>query len=181
MHARVINAKAWILAAAVAMLLLVGAGVAYAADSGGDPSRLAGGANLEKARSIALDRVSGRVTRTEAGDEEVYYEVEVTKDDGSQVDVHLDRHFKVLGTPADNEGPDDMEEPGDSEDSGGRSHPKSPIHRGREEPGRGVLAVRGSGLCEHDQLVLLGERDAPGLLRVQVYAVGGVGIPGLRL
>jgi hypothetical protein len=119
MHARGINAKTWILAAVVAMLLLVGAGVAYAAGSGGDSSGRAGGANLEKAKSIALDHVSGRVTGSEVGDEEGYYEVEVTKDDGSQVDVHLDRHFNVLGTPADNEGPDDKDGPGDSEDSGG--------------------------------------------------------------
>jgi hypothetical protein len=33
------------------------------------------------------------------------YEVEVTLDDGSQVDVHLDAGFNVLGDEAD--GPDD--------------------------------------------------------------------------
>jgi hypothetical protein len=36
------------------------------------------------------------VTDTEVGDEESYYEVEVTRDDGSQVDVQLDRDFNVV-------------------------------------------------------------------------------------
>jgi hypothetical protein len=47
------------------------------------------------------------VTATEVRDEEGYYEVEVTKDDGSQVDVHLDKNYDVLHTPSDNEGSDD--------------------------------------------------------------------------
>jgi uncharacterized membrane protein YkoI len=113
MQARGINAKTWLLAAAVALLLLVGAGVAYATGSGDDSSGQAGGANLEKAKSIALDHVNGRVTGSEVGDEEGYYEVEVTKDDGSQVDVHLDKNFNVLGTPADNDGQDAPNDGGD--------------------------------------------------------------------
>ena len=35
------------------------------------------------------------------GDEESFYEVEVTLDDGSQVDVQLDRSFNVVGDEAD--------------------------------------------------------------------------------
>ena len=66
-------------------------------------------------RRASLDQTNGgRVTGTEVGDEEGYYEVEVIKDDGSQVDVHLDRDFHVLTTPADNENPDDKIAPGDS-------------------------------------------------------------------
>ena len=37
------------------------------------------------------------------GDEESYYEVEVTRADGSQVDVQLDRGFDVVGAKADHE------------------------------------------------------------------------------
>jgi uncharacterized membrane protein YkoI len=44
------------------------------------------------------------VTETEVDDEESYYEVEVTLDDGSQVDVQLDRSFNVVGSSADHEG-----------------------------------------------------------------------------
>ena len=45
------------------------------------------------------------MTGSEVGDEEGYYEVEVTLDDGSQVDVHLDRSFKVIDSSGDH-GPD---------------------------------------------------------------------------
>jgi uncharacterized membrane protein YkoI len=74
-------------------------GAAIAAATGGDDGSgkpITGGA-LDKASAVALDHTNGgRVTDTEVGDEEGYYEVEVTRDNGSQVDVHLDRHFKVL-------------------------------------------------------------------------------------
>jgi uncharacterized membrane protein YkoI len=41
------------------------------------------------------------VTGSELQDEEGYYEIEVTRDDGSQVDVHLDSHFSVLNAKGD--------------------------------------------------------------------------------
>ena len=112
MHARAINIKTGLVAAAVAMLLLIGAGVAYA--TGGDSSGQPSGDNIEKAKSVALDHTNGgSVTETEVGDEEGYYEIEVTSDDGSQADVHLDKNYNVLSTPADHEGPDDKDGPGD--------------------------------------------------------------------
>jgi hypothetical protein len=43
------------------------------------------------------------VTDTEVGDEESLYEVEVTRDDGGQVDVQLDAGFNVVGGEADSE------------------------------------------------------------------------------
>ena len=46
------------------------------------------------------------MTGTEVGDEESYYEVEVTLDNGRQVDVQLDRAFAVVGSKADREGAD---------------------------------------------------------------------------
>ena len=113
------SVKTWMVAAVAAVLLLVGAGVAYATGSGDNSSVQAGGANIEKAKSVALDQVSGHVTGTEVGDEEGYYEVEITKDDGSQVDVHLDKNFNVLDTPADNEGHENEDTPDDDGDDGG--------------------------------------------------------------
>ena len=118
MHARAINVRTLLAAAAIAMLVLVGAGVAYATGSGGEgPSeqQRASGAGIEKAKSVALDYTNGgRVSGTEVGDEECYYEVEVTRDDGGQVDVHLDCDFNVLSVPADHEGsPDDQDAPSD--------------------------------------------------------------------
>ena len=112
------STRMWLLAALVAGLLLVGAGVAYATGSGEGSSGQAGGANIEKAKTVALEHVNGRVTGTEVGDEEGYYEVEVAKDDGSQVDVHLDKNFNVLGTPTDHEGPENGDAPDDSKDGG---------------------------------------------------------------
>lgn len=56
------------------------------------------GAALEQASAAALEYIGeGRVTETEVGDEEGYYEVEITRDSGRQVDVHLDEAFNVLG------------------------------------------------------------------------------------
>jgi uncharacterized membrane protein YkoI len=114
-RARAMNIKNGLIAAAVTMLLLLGAGVAYATGSGDDDSSSrATGPGIEKAKGAALHATNGgRVTETEVEDEEGYYEVEVTKDDGSQVDVHLDKDFNVLSTPADHEGPDDKDGPND--------------------------------------------------------------------
>ena len=66
---------------------------------------ISGGAALDKASAAAVKSTGGgQVTETEVGDEESYYEVEVTRDDGSQVDVQLDRSFNVVGSSADEEG-----------------------------------------------------------------------------
>lgn len=66
------------------------------------------GEALEKASAAALAHTGGgKVTETEQGDEDSYYEVEVTLPDGSQVDVQLDRDFNVVGDEADNDGGDD--------------------------------------------------------------------------
>ncbi|HEX6709451.1 MAG TPA: PepSY domain-containing protein [Rubrobacter sp.] len=101
----------FLLAAVAAALLLLGAGVAFA--NGEDSSGQSTGPGMEKAKSVALEQVNGRVTATEFQDEEGYYEVEVTKSDGSQVDVHLDKNFNVLDTPADSEGHDGKDAPND--------------------------------------------------------------------
>jgi uncharacterized membrane protein YkoI len=114
LRARAINVKTGLVAAVAALLLLIGAGVAYA--TGDDSSSQATGSNIEKAKSAALDHTNGgNVTGTEVGDEEGYYEIEVTSDDGSQVDVHLDRDFNVLGTPADHENHGGEDSPDDGE------------------------------------------------------------------
>ena len=119
MYAKVMNAKTLLVAAAVALLLLVGAGVAYATASGDDSSGQSTGPGMEKAKSVALDHVNGRVTATEFRDEEGYYEVEVIRDDGSQVDVHLDKNYNVLDAQSDGGASDGNDAPNDSNDSGG--------------------------------------------------------------
>jgi uncharacterized membrane protein YkoI len=63
---------------------------------------------LQEASDVALDYVGeGEVTDTEVGDEESYYEIEVTKDDGSQVDVQLDADFNVVGSEDEGPGEED--------------------------------------------------------------------------
>jgi uncharacterized membrane protein YkoI len=60
------------------------------------------GADLQRASQAALAHTGGgTVTETEVGDEESYYEVEVTLDGGRQIDVQLDRGFTVVGSESD--------------------------------------------------------------------------------
>ena len=67
------------------------------------------GVALEKASAAALASTGGgRVTGTEVGDEDAYYEVEVTID-GREVDVHLDQAFNVVSTDADADAPGDSD------------------------------------------------------------------------
>jgi uncharacterized membrane protein YkoI len=89
--------------AALAAAAAIGTGVAMA--SGGDDNEAPiTGADLDRASAAALEHTGGgRVTETEVGDEESYYEVEVTLDDGSQVDVQLDEAFQVVSSSADEE------------------------------------------------------------------------------
>jgi uncharacterized membrane protein YkoI len=71
-------------------------------NSAADPSKPINGGALEQAKAAALDATGGgRVTGTEVRDEEGYYEVQVKKNDGSQVDVHLDSAFNVTDQSAD--------------------------------------------------------------------------------
>jgi hypothetical protein len=90
---------------AVAGALGLGAiaiGTGIAVGGGGDSEQPITGNALDRASAAALDHTGGgRVTDTEVGDEESYYEVEVTLDDGSQVDVQLDTDFEVVGSEAD--------------------------------------------------------------------------------
>ena len=101
------------LAAGVAVLVAAVAGGAAIAAGGDDDASDTPitGAALGKAKAAALAHTgSGKVTGTEAGDEESAYEVEVTLANGDQVDVQLDESFHVVGSKADG---DDQNEQGD--------------------------------------------------------------------
>lgn len=66
------------------------------------------GTDLEKASAAALAHVGeGRVTETEVGDEESYYEIEITLDNGRQLDVQLDEQFNFVGSEDEGSGSDD--------------------------------------------------------------------------
>lgn len=97
-----------------ALTLTVGVGMGVAAATGavGDDDATEEpitGTDLDRASAVALEHMGGGVvTGTEVGDEDSYYEVEVTMDDGRQVDVQLDERFAVVSSDADDEA-----EPGD--------------------------------------------------------------------
>jgi uncharacterized membrane protein YkoI len=112
-----------ITAAAIAALALGGGAIAGATGGGhgkkadrnekaddhsakhGDSQKRITGGSLARASKVALAHTGGgRVTDTEVRDEEGYYEVEVTRSNGSQVDVHLDRNFNLLDASPDGAG-----------------------------------------------------------------------------
>jgi hypothetical protein len=104
---RFITRKVAVIAALVVGIGAVGGGGAALAAGGDDDATdtpITGSA-LDQAKAAALAHTGqGKVTETEAGDEESYYEVEVTLDDGSQVDVQLDKSFNVVGSEGDRDG-----------------------------------------------------------------------------
>ena len=108
-----ITPKTKVLIAGVAVVAAAGAGVGIAAAGGNDDSEgPITGSELDRASAAALAETGeGRVTETEVGDEDSFYEVEVTLDDGSQVDVQLDRDFQVVSSSTDHE--DDAGDGGD--------------------------------------------------------------------
>jgi uncharacterized membrane protein YkoI len=94
------------IAMVIAGAAVVTAGTVGAADalSGDDDAqdRPIPASELEQAEKAALEETGGgKVTETEVDDEESKYEVEVTLDDGTQVDVQLDEDFQVVGTESD--------------------------------------------------------------------------------
>ena len=101
--------KKVLLASAVAGLVVVGgAGAALAGSDDDATDRPIDGPALEQAEDAALAETGGgTVTETEVGDEESLYEVEVTLDNGDQVDVQLDEDFTVVGTKTESGADDD--------------------------------------------------------------------------
>jgi hypothetical protein len=96
------QARTKYLVGAAVLVAVAGAGTGVAVARGGDSDRPVTGPALQRASTAALAHTGGgTVTGSEIGDEEGYYEIEVTLEDGSQVDVHLDRGFHVIGDETD--------------------------------------------------------------------------------
>src|ERR687896_522370 len=97
--------KLLLVGAAAAALAVGGASYAIATGGGDDDGseQAITGSALERASDAALEHTGGgEVTETEVGDEESYYEVEVTTEDGQQ-DVQLDRDFNVVSSEGDSD------------------------------------------------------------------------------
>ena len=102
------RAKIMLVGGIVAVAAAAGTGAAIA--SSDDAEQPITGDALVRASEVALDYTGGgAVTETEVGDEDSYYEVEVTMDDGRQIDVQLDEQFNVVG--------EEVDGPGDEEDA----------------------------------------------------------------
>jgi len=95
----------------VVAALIATAGIALAArNSFDDPQQPITGTALARASEAALASTGGgRVTETEVGDEDSYYEVEVTLAGGRQVDVQLDKSFSVVSTKVDSDSSSDQD------------------------------------------------------------------------
>jgi hypothetical protein len=99
----------WILTAVAAGVVAagVGGGVAVAGGATESDQPITGAARAKAEQAALAHTGGGRVTDTEVGDEDSYYEVEVTMPDGRQVDVQLDQSFAVVGANPDEETPND--------------------------------------------------------------------------
>ena len=104
----------WIIGGALAGALLIGGiGGVAAEQTGTEDDRPLTGEQYDRATKAALEETrGGRVTDTETGDDGAAYGVEVLLDDGRQVEVNLDRNYKVTNTEAD----DDSSEADDDRD-----------------------------------------------------------------
>ena len=110
--------KRTLLVAAVAALVLVaaaGAGIAKAV-SGSDET-VSGPAASKAAAAAVKAAGGGKALEVELQDDGAgVYEVEVRREDGSQIEVHLDAQFQSVGTAADHDTGSSSEEDGSSKD-----------------------------------------------------------------
>jgi hypothetical protein len=96
----------WILTAGLAVAGIIG-GAGTVMASGADDDAPLTGEQRDKAVAAAKAHVGdGQVTDTEIGDDGAAYGVEILKPDGTQVEVNLDKDYRVTGTEADDDGPD---------------------------------------------------------------------------
>ncbi len=102
-----------VLVGIMAFAVLVGTGatergLVRAAEAADDDDRPISGEARDRCIAAALaEHPGGRVTETEVGDDGAAYEVEIRREDGSQVEVQLNGDCQVIGQEADDDGPND--------------------------------------------------------------------------
>lgn len=105
-----VNRKIAAGAAGVGAVAAIAFGATYAI--GGSEEKVTG-PDADDAAAAAVKAVGGGTVtevETQDGDGAGLFEVEVMRDDGSQIEVHLDENFNEVGTAPDDdqgEGPDD--------------------------------------------------------------------------
>lgn len=98
------NNKRKLIAAAVAVLAVLGVGTGVGIASSTDDDQPLEGDARQRATEAALEHVGeGTVIETEIGDDGAAFGVEIRLDDGSVVEIELDEHFKVTGTEQDDD------------------------------------------------------------------------------
>jgi hypothetical protein len=103
----------WVTAVGLAVAAVIAGGGAVMATSTDDDAQLTG-EQRDKAVAAARAHVGeGEVTDTEAGDDGAAYGVEIRKPDGTQVEVNLDKDYRVTGTEADDDSGPDHDGPDD--------------------------------------------------------------------
>ncbi len=107
---------------AVVAVAAGGIGVAYAV-GGGDSEEQASGPEAEAAKRAALEQVGGGTVlevERQDGDGPGAYEVEVKRDDGSQVEVYVSGSNQAVGSEADDDsGSGEENESGENESGEG--------------------------------------------------------------
>jgi uncharacterized membrane protein YkoI len=93
----------WIVGGALAGALTVGGiGTVAAQQAATEDDQPLGGETYDKAVAAALEQTKGgTVTETEVGDSGTTYGVEILLQDGRQVEVNLDRNYKVASQESD--------------------------------------------------------------------------------
>lgn len=103
--------KFLIVGVAVVALAAGGAGVAVATGED-DSAEQVSGPGADQARAAALEIINGGTANSVELDSEngATWEVEVTKPDGSEVDVRLDENYELVVVEDDTEASDEVEE-----------------------------------------------------------------------
>jgi hypothetical protein len=93
---------------AISVLAGTGGALATVAEAAGDDDRPISGEARDKCIAAALaEHPGGTVTETEADDDGAAYEVEIRREDGSQVEVNLNKNCQVIGQEADDDSRED--------------------------------------------------------------------------
>ena len=97
--------KIIIAAAAAVALAAAGTGTAIAVSGGDDGDQQASGPGADRARAAALKVTGGGTANAVERDSEngATWEVEVTKPDGTTVDVRLDERYRLVVVEGDSE------------------------------------------------------------------------------
>lgn len=110
--------KRWALALGASTVALAAAGVGIAQAVSGSEEQVTGPAAAKAAAAALAATGGGTVVEVEHqdGDDRGVYEVEVRRADGSEVEVHLDASFRVVGEAGDDDGASGQDDEGGSDD-----------------------------------------------------------------